>query len=78
MILVNEEHINKGKRMATAFATIFRGRPDAWGQLPEYCQREPVTFAHYEKHLRGEVSLGIYPFGGGGVCYFAISGDVQS
>jgi len=46
-----------------AFASLFKGRTDCWGSLsaPEgKCNYETVTLKHYERHLKGEVSLGIY------------------
>jgi len=54
--------------MVKAFATLFRGRLDAWGGLPPKCNHEQVTLAHYERHLKGGVSLGIYPLLDDGTC----------
>ncbi|GAI65069.1 unnamed protein product, partial [marine sediment metagenome] len=42
-----------------AFAALFKGRTDSHGRV-EVCLYEPVTLEHYEKHLKGEVNLGIY------------------
>jgi P4 family phage/plasmid primase-like protien len=61
------------------FASLFHGRTDAWGSISAprgRCNREPVTLEHYERHLRGEVSLGIYPLLDDGTCnFFAIDLD---
>jgi len=53
-----------------AFASLFRGRTDAHGQVNE-CIYEPVTLKHYEKHLYGEVNLGIYFVLDDSTCHFA-------
>ena len=56
-----------------AFASLFKGRPDCWGSLsvPEgRCNYEAVTLEHYERHLKGEVSLGIYFLLDDSTCYF--------
>ncbi len=53
-----------------AFASLFRGRTDAHGQVNE-CIYEPVTLTHYEKHLRGEVNLGVYFLLDDSTCHFA-------
>ena len=45
----------------TAFASLFRGLPDAWGTITGQCVKEKVTLEHYRRHLYGKVSLGIYP-----------------
>lgn len=63
----NSKH-PKSQQTVKAFATLFRGRLDAWGAFPRYCKHEPVTFGHYERHLKGEVSLGIYPLLDNGTC----------
>jgi len=57
-----------GQHIIKAFAILFGGRTDAWGQFPRYCKHEPVTLAHYERHLKGKVSLGIYPLRDDGTC----------
>lgn len=54
-----------------AFASLFRGRTDAWGSLPPYRNDGPVTLAHYGVHLSGKVSLGIYPLQDDGTCFWA-------
>ena len=53
-----------------AFASLFKGRSDAHGQVNE-CIYEPATLKHYEAHLRGEVNLGIYFLLDDSTCYFA-------
>ncbi len=53
-----------------AFAALFKGRTDAWGQFPRYCKHELVIFAHYERHLKGKVSLGVYPLLDNGTCFW--------
>jgi len=55
---------------AEAFQSLFRGRVDAWGSVEGKCNKEPVTFEHYSRHLEGEESLGIYPLLDDGTCYF--------
>jgi hypothetical protein len=42
-------------------ATLFSGRTDVWGAIHGEAVKEAVTLGHYERHLRGETSLGIYP-----------------
>ena len=42
-----------------ASVSLFKGRTDTHGQVNE-CIYELVTLKHYEKHLKGEVNLGIY------------------
>jgi len=53
-----------------AFASLFKGRTDAHGQVNE-CIYESVTLKHYEKHLKGEVNLGIYFVLDDSTCHFA-------
>jgi len=53
-----------------AFASLFQGRTDAHGQVNE-CVYEPVTLKHYERHLKGEVNLGIYFVLDDSTCHFA-------
>ncbi|MFC1972251.1 hypothetical protein ACFLVE_02455 [Chloroflexota bacterium] len=53
-----------------AFVSLFKGRTDAHGQVNE-CIYEPVTLKHYEKHLKGEVNLGIYFVLDDSTCHFA-------
>lgn len=53
-----------------AFQSLCRGRVDAWGSVEGKANKEPVTLEHYRKHLRGEVSLGIYPLLDDGTCHF--------
>ena len=68
---MNEKGSRKIGQTAKAFAALFRGRTDAWGSLPSKCIYEPVTFVHYERHLRGKVSLGVYPLLDDGTCFWA-------
>ncbi len=59
-----------------AFASLFKARSDAWGSVEGLCNKEPVTLDHYERHLRGEASLGLYPLLDDGTCHwFAIDLD---
>ncbi len=53
-----------------AFASLFKGRIDSHGRINE-CIYEPVTLEHYERHLKGEVNLGIYFLLDDSSCYFA-------
>ena len=66
----------KSQQTVRAFATLFRGRTDAWGALPAKCNHEQVTIAHYYNHLNGKVSLGIYPLLDDGTCPWA-AGDLD-
>lgn len=52
------------------FASLFKGRCDARGTQEGGCIREKVTPEHYEKHLKGDESLGIYPLLDDGTCFF--------
>ncbi|GAF80112.1 unnamed protein product, partial [marine sediment metagenome] len=54
------------------FATIFRGRTDAWGALHGECVHEKLTLDHYRRQLTGEKSLGIYPLRPGDTCYWGV------
>lgn len=53
-----------------AFSNLFRGRTDAWGSVEGRSNKEKVTRAHYERHLNGEESLGVYPLLDNGECHF--------
>lgn len=53
-----------------AFQSLFRGRIDAWGSVEGKANKEAVTPEHYQRHLRGEVSLGVYPLLDDGTCHF--------
>ncbi len=53
-----------------AFYDLFQGRTDARGSIEGGCIREKVTIADYERHLKGEVSLGVYPLLDDGTCHF--------
>ncbi len=69
MSISNNSSANpKSKQTGRAFSALFRGRADAWGALPPKCNHERVTLAHYERHLRGQMSLGIYPLLDDGTC----------
>ncbi|MEQ9617820.1 MAG: AAA family ATPase [Deltaproteobacteria bacterium] len=63
---------SKENKLAIQFATLFRGREDAWGRLRGGCVREELNKSHYLRHLNGEESLGIYPVLDDGNCYFAL------
>jgi hypothetical protein len=63
MNLISEESVS-------AFASLYRGRTDAWGGVGGVCFRQPVTIANYRNHLEGKVSLGIYPLLDDGTCHF--------
>ncbi|MBU1173187.1 MAG: hypothetical protein KKD44_26785, partial [Proteobacteria bacterium] len=52
------------------FRCLFKGREDAWGSVQGKCNKTPITNDHYERHLKGEESLGIYPLLDDGTCYF--------
>lgn len=43
------------------FAALFAGRTDAYGTWEGGCERSPVTYSHYLKHLWGQEYIGIYP-----------------
>lgn len=58
------------KEQIEAFWLLFRGRTDAWGSVSGGCNKEFVTLEHYKRHLKGEVSLGIYPLMDDGTCHF--------
>lgn len=58
------------KDLVESFWSLFRGRNDAWGSVEGRSNKEPVTFEHYERHLKGEMSLGIYPLLDDGTCHF--------
>ncbi len=53
------------------FATIFKGREDAWGKVGGQCVKEPVALKEYARHLHGYESLGIYPLLPDGTVWFA-------
>ncbi len=58
----------QSQKLVKAFAALFRGRTDAWGALPPKCHHNLVTLAHYRRHLKGELSLGVYPLLDDGTC----------
>lgn len=61
---------------AKAFSSLFKGRKDAHGTEQGGCIKEKVTLEHYEKHLLGEESLGVYPLLDDGTCnFFAVDID---
>lgn len=64
------------QEVVEAFQSLFRGRTDAWGALPPKCNHESVALAHYERHLKAETSLGIYPLLDDGTCFW-IAGDLD-
>ncbi len=56
--------------LVASFSSLFAGRTDARGTQEGGCIREKVTPEHYEKHLKGDESLGIYPLLDDSTCYF--------
>jgi len=44
------------------FRELFKGRDDAYGSGDGQCVKESVTEALIERHLRGELRIGIYNF----------------
>jgi hypothetical protein len=59
------------------FAGLFPGRSDVWGAIQGKAVKEPVTLAHYRRHLEGKISLGIYPLTSQGlVRWLAIDVDL--
>jgi len=55
------------------FASLFRGRPDAFGLMQEgkiLAVRRPVSLRHYRHHLEGKVRIGIYPLLSDGRTFF--------
>ena len=58
------------------FATLFRGRTDAWGSVTGRCNYEPVTIEHHSRHLKGIAPLGKYPLLDNGTCYW-IAADLD-
>lgn len=61
-----------GETTVAAFMELFRGRVDAWGSVEGKANKEQVTRKHYERHLRGEVSLGIYMLQDDNTCHFFV------
>lgn len=60
------------------FQKLFRGRVDAWGSVTGKANKEQVTDEHYQRHLEGKVSLGVYPLLDDATCYFfAIDLDIR-
>lgn len=58
------------KAILNAFASLFKGRTDAYGSVEGRCNKDAVTLEHYERHLDGKESLGIYPLLDNGNCNF--------
>jgi hypothetical protein len=54
-----------------AFASLFRGRSDAWGAITGNCIEETVASSHCHSHLEGRGSLGIYPLLDDSTCCWA-------
>jgi len=63
------EVVERGE-IVNQFANLFKGRRDARGTEQGGCIREEITSRHYETHLDGKESLGIYPLLDDGTCYF--------
>jgi hypothetical protein len=53
------------------FASLFKGRTDAWGGVEGMSHKKPVTLENYMAHLAGQTSLGVYPLLDDGTCWFA-------
>lgn len=53
-----------------AFMSLFRGRTDAWGSVEGRSNKEKVTRKHYENHLDGKTSLGVYMLQDDNTCWF--------
>lgn len=53
------------------FIELYEGRVDAWGAVTGKQIKEAVTQEHYQKHLDGKVSLGVYPLLDDGTIHFA-------
>src|ERR1700688_1561139 len=56
-----------------AFASLFRGRRDAFGLMRRgiiITVRQPVSLLHYRLHLEGKLRLGIHPLMPGGMTRF--------
>lgn len=68
--------MNIEKGLVKGFQSLYQGRIDAWGSVEGRCNKEPVTLEHYKKHLKGDVSLGVYPLLDDGTCrFFALDLD---
>lgn len=64
---------NERSEEVKAFASLFRGRQDAFGLMQGeiiMAVRRPVSLLHYRLHLKGTLRLGIYPLLPGGVTHF--------
>ena len=62
------QHLGLPSELVKHFASLLRGRTDAWGSLGGNCNKELVTLDHYRRRLAGKVSLGIYPLRRDGRC----------
>lgn len=54
-----------------AFRSLFKGRADVYGSVEGRSNKEAVDEAHYQLHLEGKRSLGVYPLLDDGYCHFA-------
>ena len=73
MEAINENSVNE-------FKDLFSGGTHAYGRSDGHSRtiKEDLTFDDYEKHLRGEISLGVIPIRKSGFCNFgAIDLDTQ-
>lgn len=66
----NTDNCSQSQQTVEVFASLFKGRTDAWGSVDGRCNKGSVTLEHYRKHLKGEVSLGVYPLQNDGSCHF--------
>jgi len=60
------------ENLVSNFRELFTGRHDCWGKVIGECVRENLSNSHYERHLQGYESLGIYPILDSGTCNFAV------
>ncbi len=76
----NNDTRSEGKGQAfnqeelAAFASLFKGRTDCWGKISTptgECIYEIVTLKYYRRHLKGEISLGVYFNLDDSTCHFA-------
>jgi len=68
---VNSKKLSN-KDLVAKFRDLLSGREDCWGKVEGECVRENLGDSHYEKHLQGEKSLGIYPISDDGTCNLAV------
>jgi len=70
---ITHNHCNFDKKeIVNLFSELFSGRTDCYGKLEGKCVREKLTDSHYQRHLKGEESLGVYTTLDDGTCNFAV------